>query len=332
VDDIAIHPRENDLILGTHGRSIWVLDDITPLEQLSKDMLAEPAFLFDIRSATIFNSFSHKGNLGHKFFVAPNPSSGTMITYYLKEKLSDGVKILIQDESGKNIVELKGSNQAGINRVIWNLRYQDPKVYGERLSPRERPRGPAVLPDEYSVVLKAGDKEMSKRVQLEMDPRVEVSLEELKARQEILLDLYFLYPMMNSAKKWILDTQPGIESIANTLKRVPNVPEAVTSSVKTISKGIWDVQLQLFGDPELSLRRRRSAVLNRLMSLSSEVGRFTGTPTKAQLQQIEEQIESLIANIQKLNKVIEIDIPMLNQLLEQHDIPRLIPGEKIQLK
>src|SRR5262249_22340390 len=73
VDDIAIHPRENDLILGTHGRSLWVLDDITPLEQMSESVAASAAHLFDIRPATMWRIYNHKGSTGNKTFAAQNP-------------------------------------------------------------------------------------------------------------------------------------------------------------------------------------------------------------------------------------------------------------------
>ncbi|MBI3668732.1 MAG: hypothetical protein HY237_02975, partial [Acidobacteria bacterium] len=92
VDDIAIHPRENDLILGTHGRSIWLLDDITPLEQLDAKVLASEVRLFDIRPATAWRMYGHKGNTGHKFLTAPNPPYGALISYYLKSKVDEKPK------------------------------------------------------------------------------------------------------------------------------------------------------------------------------------------------------------------------------------------------
>ena len=76
VDDITIHPRENDLILATHGRSIWVLDDMTPLEKMSESVMSADLHLFEIRDAIGYRSFRHKGNTGHKMFIAPNPPEG----------------------------------------------------------------------------------------------------------------------------------------------------------------------------------------------------------------------------------------------------------------
>ncbi len=126
IDDIAIHPRENDLILGTHGRSIWILDDLTPLEQWSERVAAANAHLFDVRTATAWRTANTKGNTGAAYFVAPNPTSGAVIHYALKSRIErpSDLKITIQDSKGRQVRELTNlPREAGLNRVAWNLRY-----------------------------------------------------------------------------------------------------------------------------------------------------------------------------------------------------------------
>jgi photosystem II stability/assembly factor-like uncharacterized protein len=159
VDDILIHPRDNDLIFGTHGRSIWVLDDMTPLQQLNEKVLQSDLFLFDTRPATSWRLWNHKWFASHREFVAPNPPSGAIINYYLKEKLGERerVRITIQDKNGKSVRELTCGGSAptvppagsrgggggggmfgggfaaarcdakpGINRATWDLRQSSP--------------------------------------------------------------------------------------------------------------------------------------------------------------------------------------------------------------
>ncbi|MBI3661683.1 MAG: hypothetical protein HY234_01335 [Acidobacteria bacterium] len=89
VDDIVVHPRDNDLIFGTHGRSIWILDDITPLEQLNDKVAAEDFHLFDVRPATSWRQWGHKASTGAKYFVAPNAPNAAIIQYYLKNEIKD---------------------------------------------------------------------------------------------------------------------------------------------------------------------------------------------------------------------------------------------------
>ncbi len=161
VDDIVIHPRDNDLIFGTHGRSVWVLDDITALQQLDDKVLSSDAHLFDIRPAIAWRMYGNKGSTGHKMFIAQNPPYGALINFYLKAKPAENerVRITISDKEGRTVREINcaerrpgqavpqigpgagggggggfGFAQAqlpcepkiGINRVNWDLHYATP--------------------------------------------------------------------------------------------------------------------------------------------------------------------------------------------------------------
>jgi len=105
VDDILIHPRDNDLILGTHGRSIWVMDDITPLQQTNDATLNESIYLFDTRQAINWRTWNNKPLTSDKAFYGQNPPNGAMINFYLKEPLGekDTIAITIQDSSGATV-------------------------------------------------------------------------------------------------------------------------------------------------------------------------------------------------------------------------------------
>ncbi len=103
VDDILIHPRENDLILATHGRSIWVMDDITPLEQMNEAVLGSDIHLFDPRRSIMWRTWNNKPLTSDKAFYGQNPPNGAMINFYLKEPLATGqvVTITVQDSAGQ---------------------------------------------------------------------------------------------------------------------------------------------------------------------------------------------------------------------------------------
>jgi photosystem II stability/assembly factor-like uncharacterized protein len=105
VDDILIHPRDNDLILGTHGRSIWVMDDITPLQQTNDAMLNESIYLFDTRQAVNWRTWNNKALTSDKAFYGQNPPNGAMINFYLKEPLGEreSIAITIQDSNGATV-------------------------------------------------------------------------------------------------------------------------------------------------------------------------------------------------------------------------------------
>lgn len=105
VDDILIHPRENDLILGTHGRSIWVMDDITPIEQMTPAVMESAIYLFDPRQSVMWRGWSNRSLTSDKAFYGQNPPNGAMINFYLKEPLKERetVSITIQDASGQTV-------------------------------------------------------------------------------------------------------------------------------------------------------------------------------------------------------------------------------------
>jgi hypothetical protein len=179
IDDILIHPRDNDLIVGTHGRSIYILDDITPLQQLSEKVTGEDVHLFDVRpgvalttDVTLTQSIG-----GAKNFRGENPQVGTAISYYLKVAPQGDVKVTISDYSGRVVRTLDGSKNVGLNRVQWNL----------RPTPPPRPAGaggfgggggggfggafavPPLEPGTYLVKLSAGGKDYTTKVVIEED-------------------------------------------------------------------------------------------------------------------------------------------------------------------
>nr|MDP9323536.1 hypothetical protein [Acidobacteriota bacterium] len=132
VDDILVHPRDNDLIIATHARSIWIADDITPLQQIATTA-TQDAVLFDIRPAIAYLPDRQRGQQigGQKAFVGENPPRGATISYYLKLAASGDVKITIADATGRTIRTIDGTKGQGINRVNWNLTPQPPAGRGQ---------------------------------------------------------------------------------------------------------------------------------------------------------------------------------------------------------
>jgi photosystem II stability/assembly factor-like uncharacterized protein len=125
IDDILIHPRDNDLIVGTHGRSIYIIDDITALQQMTPASTGSAdAVVFDIRPAVAWVSDIQKAILaeGAKFFRGQNPAQGSAISYWLKNAAEGDVRIMIKDVTGREVRVLTGTRHAGLNRVQWDLR------------------------------------------------------------------------------------------------------------------------------------------------------------------------------------------------------------------
>ena len=168
-DDILIHPRDGDLIAASHGRSIWIADDITPLEQWNAHVAASDATLFDVRPAVAYVSDIRLdvSTGGEKQFEGENPARGTAIQFYLKS--AGDARVSISDASGRVICESSVKAAAGINRVQWTL-----------VAPRAGPSGavgsctgatggrgggpPAAGPGSYLAKLTVGGRDYTKPV------------------------------------------------------------------------------------------------------------------------------------------------------------------------
>ena len=165
VDDVLVHPRENDLIVATHGRSIWIADDITPLQQLTQAVRDSAAHLFDIRPAVMWLNDQQLGQqiAGQRHFQGDNPPRGTAIHYYLQSPAE--VTLAIADVSGTTIRTVTSQGKAGINRVQWNLQRDPPEGRGGQQGGQRgggRGGGNAVEPGTYIVTLTVAGKSLTK--------------------------------------------------------------------------------------------------------------------------------------------------------------------------
>jgi hypothetical protein len=176
VRDLVIQPRTNDLVIATHGRGIFIVDDIAPFRGLTSDMLQKNVALLRTRPTPVTT-----GHYGQAFpntdaYVGSNAPENAVIQYYLKDRLNSGdVTIEIYDPSGKKMVSIPGTKRKGINLVRWDMRAAPPKAARGVLVQGEAGVyagfiGPLALPGAYQVRLKAGDFTDTGTLQLIPDP------------------------------------------------------------------------------------------------------------------------------------------------------------------
>jgi photosystem II stability/assembly factor-like uncharacterized protein len=130
IDDVLVHPRDNDLVLATHGRSVYVTDDITPLQELTDEVMAEDIHLFQPRDPVLWKQDVRlsRAVTGNKTWRGENAAEGTAIHYHLKSAASGEVKLTISDiETGEVFRDLEGTGEQGLNRVQWDLRGNEPE-------------------------------------------------------------------------------------------------------------------------------------------------------------------------------------------------------------
>ena len=190
VNDLVIHPRDDDLVLATHGRGVWILDDISSLQQLTPQVLSEPAHLFAPRPVEEIRYFNPKAHQGDMVFHGDNPPAGALIDYSLQSDLGASAALNILDAAGNQVTTLNPSRAAGLNRVIWNLQYSalPPGPPDEESGGRSSAiPGPFVMPGEYTVRLTAGGKTYDQKLQVLEDPRIQIPAADRKAWTDALL-------------------------------------------------------------------------------------------------------------------------------------------------
>lgn len=196
--DLEIQPSADDLLVASHGRGVWVLDDLSALRQLAK---VRPGFadLFAPRDAYLMwqwapvNVFSN-GTLPDNEFIGENPGAGALLTYYLPHAARVRPTLELADSSGRTVRHLDGHdvpNSPGINRAVWDLSEDGPEqwhgTFRENRGPLE---GPQVLPGRYTVTLHADGTTLRTSVNVLPDPRSKASSEDYARRHQLLDSVY----------------------------------------------------------------------------------------------------------------------------------------------
>jgi len=169
VKDLIIHPRENDLIVATFGRGLYITD-ISPLQELTQQVLNETVYLFAVEPKVQWVTRSFGANdylFGDRHLLTPNEANGVVINYYLKNKIEGKINIIVTDPYGQELARIEGPNNPGFNSVIWDMRRR--MLGQEGLAALGRPRdilSQWVSPGEYVVVLEAGNKKLSQKAKI----------------------------------------------------------------------------------------------------------------------------------------------------------------------
>lgn len=339
VHDILVHPRENDLILATHGRSIFVFDDATPIQQMTADILKQDAHLFSVRPGLRFASRFTRYGIGEKIFNGPNPPYGALITYYLKTKLDDKApfKIQILDQAGKLVQELeRPGREKGLNRVAWNLRYGGAEV---RRPPSEEetafgggPRGPQVLPGSYTVKMIVGDKTLSEPVEVRLDPTVSVPVADLQTQLDLQMKLRDMQSAANTALRFLDSIEDQLKHTQTTARTLNKEPD------KEMMKALDDYIKQLDALEDRLVRRSdglglagKSQVVNAIGDLFFGVDSNNAAPTAAQRQYAVELQPEYDKRMAEVNQFITNTVPQWNEKLRAWNLPTLTTRPPLKL-
>jgi photosystem II stability/assembly factor-like uncharacterized protein len=332
VRDIQVHPRENDLIIGTHGIGAWILDDIGPLQELA-EAIREDVYLFGVRPAALWQSGSRDASFGQREFRAPNPPSGAYINYHLAEKPDEPVVITVKDRSGQVVRTLRNPNAtAGVNRTVWNLRHEDPTP----ISTEEGGGpggggfggfgrfGPAALPGEYTVAVRAAGKELEVSFQVEPDPRVDVSRADYQAQFAAGLTLRDLSSQVNLAIRACTELDRQLVELIHAVRAADEVEnkQEIMTAAETALDEVRAFEATLRRPPPRMSYRQAPRLSEEIRSLTGSVGSVASRPTQAEMVRLAELEAQAAERLGALDQLIGTTINDLNQMIGSY--PRIL--------
>jgi photosystem II stability/assembly factor-like uncharacterized protein len=337
---VAVHGlvvKDDDLVVGTHGRSIWILDDLTPLREWSKETEASPVHLFSARPAVRWQLEPPVSS--HDKGPGKNPPAGATVYYWLKDEPKGEVELEVLDEKGLLVRRLSSRKiealaeddpdpeepapkplpkQAGLQRAVWDLRHAGAtKIESAKIDSGDPGTGPLALPGRYTLRLRVDGQELTSALELRLDPRVSVARAELEEQLAFALalrdDLTRLSSTVHalravreqaSARAALVRGRTGLEPFvqaADALKAKCDALEAKLHNPK--AEIAYDI-LAMPGGAQL---------YSRLGPLYSWAGEGEGRPTQGMREVyavLRQELDGLAAEWQA---ILDQDLPALNQ-------------------
>jgi photosystem II stability/assembly factor-like uncharacterized protein len=345
IHDLIVH--NDDLVVATHGRSFWVLDNIAPLRQLNAAVANEPAHLF--APATAWRTrFGHYR--ARRYSIGENPLEGAYIYYWLKDAPKEPAKLEFLDAQGKVIrkfsseVKKKPEDkdefdtepevehipaEAGLNRFVWDLRYEPPAKIPAAIYDNGQPAGPLALPGAFQVRFTVAGKSSTAPLEIKMDPRVKTSAEELRAQFDLLMKLRDREEEMNRAILAIRDLRNQLQSLEKRLG-AKDETKTVTGSGAELRKKIAAIEEELI---QVHATAQEDEA-NYPTKLNSKLGYLTGVvdsadaaPTEAELAVFAALDKQVQAQLASWRDVLAKDLPALNDSMRKANIPSVAPAE-----
>ncbi len=349
--DLWIH--DDDLIVATHGRSFWILDDIAPLRQISEGMEKSPAFLFKPGAAyRVMRDTNTDTPIPPDEPTALNPPDGAAIDYFFAQAASGPVKLEVLDAQSKVVRRYASTDKpdltdeelakqlippywvrmpktlpttAGMHRWVWDLHYATPRSarydYPIAAIPGDTPRvpqGPSALPGQYTVRLTVGGHSFTSPLTVKMDPRV-------KAPHEGLVQMFQLQvrlaSMMTRSTEDVTQARSAHEQLQ---KLTPQANGLVGDAISALDK---KVSALLGGgggffaptSPKPTLSRANGEAA----TLYAEIGRADATPTPAQTSAAAETEKTFAAVSAQWKQMKTVDLPALNKQLHDANLPEI---------
>jgi hypothetical protein len=299
VRDLRIQKRDRDLIVGTHGRGAYILDDIRPLEELP-NAEGKEIHLFEVREAVLWNMYWRLENLGDRTYKAKNPEYGTYINFHLNQDAQEAIQIQIKDNAGNLITTLTHKQgKKGINRVVWDLGHEGAVALKNQIKEGFSYGSirPKVIPGRYKAHINHKGTKLETEINVIGDLRIKMSTEAYKAKLDALLEL----------RNLLSQTHQLIDQFSGVIDQLAILNEKLESNANTKSlvstthqELVAYKEEHLMRPPPSMNYRQRPRLREEIRSLMRAIDNTTNPPTLPQLDRIKSLTEELNSHQQRM--------------------------------
>jgi photosystem II stability/assembly factor-like uncharacterized protein len=325
VRDIVVHPRESDLVLATHGRGIWIIDDISPLRALTPDLMAKDAALIEGPPAIQYFNANGGWAEGDESFNGPSRPTDAFIDYYQKHRHIFGdLKIEILDQDGKLVDTIPGSKHRGLNRATWSMRLNPPIVPPAASALFQAAQGPRVLPGTYTIKMTKGDQVYTEPLKVVLDPRAKYTVEDRKAQFELAMKLDKMLGHMSYA----VSAVEGVRNAAGARSAKLAEKDPLRARLQKLSADLDDLRSKIVATKEGGAITGEERIREHIGNLYGDVNGYEGRPTDYQIARTESlghELEDVIADFRKLT---DKELPTINAALKKKKLDAIpVPAE-----
>ena len=318
IREIAIHPTKNDLVIGTHGRGIMIIDDITPLRGLNTEMLEEDLVFLGSRPYSLSYLGIQQRMEGDDGFSGSNPSGALKITYYLKKRHIFGDMYMeLYNEDGDLIKTLPAGKRKGINRVLWNIRMDPPKIPSSVQFMGAAMAGPTYPPGDYTVKIIKGEDTYESKVTIEWASHPRHSEADRDLRHEILMKTYNLIEDLAYIDAQIIDIRDKCREKAKETSK-----KSLQQSLNELADQMGELRKEILATKEgtitgeIRLRERLGTVYGGVMG-------YLGKPTDSQIERLDD-LELEVNNFAgQVAEIIDTDLVDINKKLSKARIDEI---------
>lgn len=339
VSGIVVQEHFSDLVISTYGRGFWIMDDITPLRELTPAALAQPVNFFAPRAAYRFRPITPTSTSYDDPTVGTNPAYGASLTYYLKAPVSGGVSMTIADAKGTVVRSMRGTNTAGLNRVHWDLRYDPSAEFRLFTSPMYAPHivaGPegrvapgtsqlSILapPGMYTVTLKAGGVEQTQKVEVRKDPNSGGTEGDITTQTAALLALRTQLNTAADAVRRVESVRVQLEAVARTVDDAALKKAGADLGNQLVDAEMQLVDLRQTGGGQDGVRFG-SRLVSKMGYLSNGIAASDFRPTD-QHDEVRALLgQELTAALRRIDALLGAELERFNTLLRSRSIPNII--------